>query len=186
MISIETTGTETVLAAFETLPARVRKAAVRALNRGINSARTVEVRAIAKDTGLKSADVNKALRLRLASDGQPEASLQASLTRLPLIQFRAKGPVPTRGKGRGVTARLPSSRRYPKAFIATMASGHTGVFRRGNKRAATSPRLPIRELYGPSIGHVFARYRSEGLARGVEVFKQEFTRQLALKGTPGA
>jgi len=172
-LTITMEGAEAVLADFRAYPKRVQTAAVRSLNRGINSARTVMVREIAKDTGLRSGDVTKALRLRLATAAQPEAALAASLKRIPVIQFRATGPEPSRGKGRGVKAKVSGSTRYPHAFIATMPTGHRGVFAR--RRTA---RLPIKELFGPSLGRVFAKYRPIGLARAVEAFKQNFTHEL--------
>lgn len=46
----------------------------------------------------------------------------------------------------GVTVRLRGS--YKHAFLATMASGHTGVMMRDGKA-----RLPIHELYGPNPAH---------------------------------
>lgn len=200
MISTEMTGTAVVLRDFDQLPPGLERASVRALNRGINSARTVMVRAMAKDTGLKSRDINKVLLTRLASDTRPESALSASLQRLPLIVFRATGPIPTRGRGRGVTARLPQSKVYPGAFIARVTGplpggivspGHTGVFKRAmgqltrRSAGAWSKNLPIAQLYGPSLGHVFIKYQDQGLARGVEVFEQEFARQSELLASKG-
>lgn len=179
MIDIRLEGTDAIVADFSAYPGRVTIALVWALNRAIASGRTVMVHEIARDTGLKSGDVRKALRLTEATTARPEAALAASLARLPLIQFRATGPEPSRGKGRGVRARLPEPKQYPSAFIATMRStGHRGVFVRGNKRQVTSGRLPIRQLYGPSIGHVFASYRLLGLATLDKAFRTNFAHEL--------
>jgi hypothetical protein len=82
--------------------------------------------------------------------------------------------VPSRGKGRGVTARFPGGQgSYPHAFIATVGHGHRGVFMRKNALArkssgAWSLNLPIFELRGPSLPHVFRKYIPVGLARGQE------------------
>jgi len=173
-----------LLAADEYLrefPQRAQRALLRAMNRSIKSARTVMVREIAKDTGLKSKDVRDALVLREAFATRPEASLAAKLKRLSLIDFRAKGPEPSRGRGRGVTYRLPGGKgRVENAFIATMHSGHRGVFKR-----KTRARLGIVELKGPSLGHVFAKYRPLGLARAREVFDTNFAHEMGFLQTAG-
>jgi len=112
--------------------------------------------------------------MREASASRPEASLGASIKRIPLMKFNAKGPVPSRGRGRGVTYRLRGGRgRVENAFIATMKSGHVGVFRRAGKA-----RLGIVELFGPSLGQVFKKFRPAGLARAWEVFQKNFDHEL--------
>jgi hypothetical protein len=81
-----------------------------------------------------------------------------------------------------VSYRLRGSRgRIPSAFIATMASGHTGVFARKTKK-----RLPIQELFGPSLGRVFAKYRPQGVARVLETFQKNFDHELAFAKSQGA
>lgn len=151
--------------AFRALRANAKPAIARALNRSIGSASTVMVRGMSKDLGLKSSDVRDQLKRTEASPTSLLARLRATGKRIPLIQFRAKGPEPSRGRGRGVTARLPGGAgRYPHAFIATMKSGHRGVF----ARRGTGGRLPVAELRGPSLPHVFVKFRPDGLARGLE------------------
>jgi hypothetical protein len=178
-ITIE--GLQAVEADFAAFPLRSGRAMVRALNRAINSGRTVMVRAIAKDMGLKSTDVRNALRLAEASLAKPEARLAASLKQIPLIKFNARGPEPSRGKGRGVSYRLPGGRgRIPSGFIATMRSGHRGVFTRKG-----SGRLPIEEKFGPSIGHVFRKYRPQGLARAKEAFAKNFAHEMEFARSRG-
>lgn len=177
MIAISTQG-DAVIADMADYPGRVSKAMVRALNRAIGSARTVIVREIARDMGLKSKDVRDALRMSEATMSRPESSLAARLKRIPLIDFNARGPEPSRGKGRGVSYRLPGGKgRAPNAFIATMGSGHRGVFARTGKA-----RLGIRELKGPSIGHVFAKYKALGLAKAQESFETNFAHEMKFAG----
>lgn len=183
-MEITVQGDAEIIADFAAKPQVVTKAIVRALNRSINSGRTVMVRAIAGDTGLKQADVRAALRMSEASFSRPEASLGASLKRIPLIKFGARGPRPSRGKGGGVTYRLKGGRgRISNAFIARMASSHEGVFVRvpGGKRRGPPPhrsQLPIVELFGPSLGQVFKKHRPEGLARIREAFDKNFSHEL--------
>jgi hypothetical protein len=155
--------------------AKITRAAVRALNRAIDSGKTAMSRDIAQDTGLKVGEVKAALPVRKATRDRLEAAFAATLKRIPLIHFRARGPEPSRGRGRGVSYGLPGGRsRVANAFIAQMASGHRGVFKRKG-----SKRLPVVELYGPSLGHVFAKYRPAGMARTREAFSAAFDHELA-------
>jgi hypothetical protein len=147
-------------------------AVARALNRAIASANTVMVRAVAEDMGLKQADVRKQIIVRRAvADAvltRMLASLEARGARLPLIAFKARA-----GRG-GVRARLPGGAgHYPRAFIATMPSGHVGVFQR-----KAAPRLPIVELHGPSIPKVFERHTPAGVARGQEQLVKNLVHEL--------
>jgi hypothetical protein len=159
--------------------AKIRKkspiAQVRALNRAITSANVVMVRAIAGDLGVKQGTVKERIRIEQATPERLRARLYANAKRIPLIDFGAKGPEPSRGKGRGVTVKGAGGRRtIPNAFIATMKSGHRGVFQRvagSSGRRGPAPnrsQLPIRELFGPSIWQVFKKYENVGLERGRE------------------
>lgn len=171
-ISVDSEG---VLHRLEQYPDRVTRATIRAINRAIASARTVMVREIARDTGLRSKDVRDALSLREATVNHLSGSLGATLKKIPLIKFNARGPEPSRGKGRGVRARLVGGAgHYPHAFIVTMPTGHRGVF----ARKTPPSRLPIRELFGPSLGRVFEKYRAPAEARAREVFGKNLDHEL--------
>lgn len=150
--------------AIDRLKAQAPIAQARALNRAIASAKTAMVRVIGQDLGVKASDLRDKIGVEEARPDRLRARLSASYKRIPVIDFGAKGPEPSLGKGRGVTAKLgPSRTRYTNAFIATMQSGHRGVFRRTAKG-----RLPIRELFGPSVAHVFLKHVAVGQARGEE------------------
>lgn len=144
------------------------KAQVRAINRSASTARTGMTRLIAADMQLKAATVRDRIVIREATPITISAELTASLKRVPIYDHSAKGPYPSRGKGRGVTART-ATRRYPHAFIAQMKSGHVGVFQRVGSR-----RLPIRELMGASVGQIFGKYH----AQGVEIAVDAMTKNL--------
>jgi hypothetical protein len=175
MISLELDGYDALRGELEEYPRRAQRTLIRGLNRGIGAARTFLVKEIARDTGLKSGDVRSKLFLREATASLPVASLAASKKRLPLILFGARGPEPSRGKGRGVSYRLPGGRgRAPHAFLATMRSGHRGVFAR-----VARGRLPIRELRGPSLGRVFAKFRPDAIARANAVVLSTLQHEIA-------
>lgn len=160
------------------LKAKSAPAVARALKRAGESARTVMVREMSRDLGLKSSTVRDEVKVDIVGrGGEPsEMSVRVSVSgaRIPLIEFGAKGREPSRGRGPGVSAKLRGGRgRYPHAFIATMHSGHRGVFQRvpGANRHGPAPhrsQLPIVELRGPSLPHVFTKFLPVGLARGQE------------------
>ena len=166
--------TSSAEAAFQRLEDRAPQAIARALNRAITSARVVMRRAMATDLGLKQGAVDKQFFVLNARPDKLKASLEVRGKRIPLIEFGARGPEPSRGKGRGVTARLPGGKgRYPHAFIATMRSGHRGVFQR-----VRGTRLPIVELRGPSLPRVFRKYQAAGLQRGEEALRTNLEHEL--------
>jgi len=187
MMTVTLEDTNALIADFRNFPGTTTRAMVRALNRAIASGRTFMVRELARDTGLRSTDLRAALSMREATFDKPEARLATTLKRIPLVKFNARGPEPSGGRGQGVSYRLPSSKgRVPTAFIATMRSGHRGVFVRSSKltlranqfKGFTRKRLPIRELFGPSLGHVFAKYRPAALVKLREAFDKNFAHEL--------
>lgn len=182
MMLVSLDGENAVIEAIDNLKTGTPRAIMRGLNRAIGSARTIEVKGISGDTGMKQADVRDALTMTTATQTKPEASLSAGMKRIPLIDFKATGPEPSRGKGGGVRYVLQGGRdQLPDAFIATMSSGHRGVFER-----VGSKRLPIRELYGPSLGKVFFKFRPDAIARAEEIFATNFEHEMtdAFAGTP--
>jgi hypothetical protein len=146
-------------AGVEALKTKFPYAIKRAVMKAANSGRVEMARSMAGDTGLPVRRIQS--QIKVSSVGEFGAEVEITGARLPLIDFGARGPEPSRGKGRGVTYRLKGGRgRVPNAFIATMPSGHRGVFvRRG------APRLPIVELKGPSLVRVFTRFIPAGQAR---------------------
>lgn len=142
----------------------------RAIRKAGTAARAEMGTLIAADTGLPARKIKDEIRLVFIGNDAAQLTVQGG--RLPLINFRATGPEPSRGKGRGVSYSLPGGRgRIADGFIATMPNGHRGVFRR--KAGATARRgpkgwttLPIQELRGPSIVNVFRKFLAEATARG--------------------
>jgi hypothetical protein len=139
------------------------RAAARALNRTMAMIKTGVVRGLAADTGLAQKDVRPSLDIKRATFRHLMAELVVTGARIPLLAFKARGREPSAGQGSGVTYALPGGRgRAEHAFIATMPTGHRGVYavfdepvRRS--AGAWSPNLPIAELFGPSLPHAFLR-----------------------------
>lgn len=184
MAAITCEGFEQAAADFADMPNRLRKATVRSLNRAIVSGQAVIARLIATDTGLKVKDVKAAFTLSQATDAAPDASVSAGFKRIPLIQFNAKdsGSKLTKALGGGVSYNVGDMRKaIPNAFIATMKTGHRGVFVRVGRK-----RLPIKELFGPSIGKVFLKFQFDGQRRAEDAFLANFEHELGRMGLNAA
>jgi hypothetical protein len=174
------------IAAMKDAPARTQKATVRALNRALTTGRAEMARLIAADLGLRIGETKKeAISVEEATPTRLSVRLVASRRRLPLKEFNARGSMPSRGKGRGVSYRIGSGGRgrVENAFLARMASGHIGVFKRTTKK-----RLPVIELFGPSIGRVFEQHRPAVVDVMREAFNARLDHELkfAFKGGGGA
>lgn len=154
------------------------KATARALNRTADSTKTHAVRRVAADLDIAQRRIRENIyvtrarpdRLVATVEARPGGagvgtfqSKKAAQGRIPLLEFHARA----RKRG-GVSYRLPTGRGLaPQGFIAMMASGHVGVFKRipgtqmeRSKWLRHSLRLgrdmkrqKIMELFGPSIPH---------------------------------
>jgi len=160
-LRVDSTAAERAIAELGDAAPRVL---ARTLNRSLGEIRTLVKRGIAADLGLAVGQVDKSLGEVRATFGHLVATLRVTGRQIPLIDFKARGPEPSRGRGRGVTYRIGQGGRsvIPDGFIATMKSGHRGVFVRVGEsarksRGAWSTNLPIGEAHGPSIPHVLGR-----------------------------
>lgn len=158
------------------LRAKAPIAIARALNRTAANVKTAMTRIVAQDVGVKQAYVRDRLAIREAvATGKLLAIVYANAKRIPVYAFApSPSQPPSRGRGTGVSWRSHGRRvRDTQAFIATVGrGGHTGVFKRvgasRKSRGAWSKNLPIRELMGPSIAHVFSKHVAVGEARAAE------------------
>jgi hypothetical protein len=157
-----------------------QRATVLALNRSIDRAYTEAARE-ARGVGynVRIGDIKALLRRNRASAASQIATLTASGKPIPLIKYGA------RQTSRGVTVQVLNGRKLiPGAFIATMPSGHTGVYVRDPhakhkkvKRAGHTSwhALPIRELFGPSVPDMFVNYQvSQSI---MDLIDAEFTKR---------
>lgn len=113
------------------------KASSAALNRVVRSARTQVSRDIRDVYNMKARDVSRVITVSQSSPKRLIAILKTAGRNIPLIFFDAKQ------KNIGVSVKIKRGARKTirGAFLATMPSGHTGVFMRKGKG-----RLPIKEL----------------------------------------
>lgn len=165
-----------VRAGLEALGKESPRAQMRAINRTLTTVHARAIRDIAADLGVKQKDLRHAGRDRgvltvyRASTQSLTGSIQGTGSRIPVYDFGAKDTADKlrrraakRGgsakAGQGVTWKMQGQlRRDPHAFIARMASGHVGVFKRKGRKA-----FPIRELFGPSVPHVFRKHIKSAL-----------------------
>ena len=168
--------------AITELGKRAPIAIARGLNRTAQSERTAMARAVAQDMGLKVGTAREAITVDKASRDNLVAKVTARGKRIPLIEFKARGPYPSRGRGAGVSYTMQGQRKTWKgSFIATVTKagadgqhqGHRGVFFRTGKK-----RLPIKQAYGPSIAHVFGNLMPVGDARRAEVLQKNVAHEI--------
>lgn len=201
---------------LEALGNRAPAIMARVVNRANVAGKTAMVKAVSKDTGIQQKNIERELRINKATRSAPVASVEIRGRRIPLIAFKARGPEPSRGKGRGVSYTLPGGRgRVYEAFIATMPSGHRGAFkrpgamrnrgrvnksrsafqRRQGKRGfqgpaqptiAAAPRLPIIELFGPSLPHVFEKFLPTFEEAALGSFAKNMGHEISFARTKGA
>lgn len=151
---------DATLRALSDQKAAVVKATTRALNRTADQVRTVAVKRIAGELGIKQKIVRDGIRVIRAKSRTLTAIVVATGRPLGLIHFRA------RQTAAGVVVTLGGKRKlYKGAFIGVMPGGHRGVFRR-----STDKRLPIRELWGLSIpGTMGQKHIYSALERTVSI-----------------
>ena len=148
-----------------------KPAVARALNKTITTCRAKASQAIrAAGYNIKAGDIKAAMSISRASGAVLIARITASGRPIPLGKYGA------RQTGKGTSVRVKNGTKLiPGAFIATMPSGHKGVFVRVGSAAHTNLKalgmfkqpkgarrkaqykhgLPIDELFGPSIPSAF-------------------------------
>ena len=113
---------------------------------------TAAKRAIREDYNIKLKDLKNYIKLLPFRLGDLKTTVRAWGKAIPLIRYGAKQ------KPQGVQVRVSRARGnviLPHTFKAMMASGHEGVFERTIAGGKRTPRLPIRELFGPAIPQLF-------------------------------
>jgi hypothetical protein len=162
------TNIDQALRSFEILEEDAGKAIARALNKTATSARAQAAREIRNvGYGIKVGAIKKAISIRKANRSELTAVVRAVGRPIPLINYQA------RQTKAGVTVAVLNGRKtITHAFIATMKSGHKGVFIRADARTSGVGRkgfkiqrrkamgrrhgLPIDELFGPAVPSAFA------------------------------
>jgi hypothetical protein len=153
------------------------KANSSAINKAARTALSRTETFIMETYSIKKKDLNEVVKLIKANMNRNYASVLIKEKGIGLYKFSP------RQTQKGVTAAVKKGERKlytskdtkRKSFIATMKSGHQGVyFRKGKER------LPIVELFGPSAMQLFTSDKAlEKLQEiFIERFKIEFNREL--------
>jgi len=104
---------------------------------------------------IKPSDLNAAMKVTIGSDSM-EQILQVKGEKRGIPIFKLAGRLAVQTKlGTWIQVQKKKSAYFiPQAFISTMRSGHKGVFIRfkgGSGKGGRVGRMPIHELYGPTI-----------------------------------
>lgn len=149
MMALRAAGSKALLNEVRRQQKGYRRAAVRALNKTATQARNQSARTVRETLNIKAGDAKKLLTLQRARPSRLRSGVGATYNKIPLIRFNSVRQL----KRGGVSVRVRKDQpplRLRNAFIATMPSGHKGVFYRKGRR-----RLPILEAHGPSLQTVF-------------------------------
>lgn len=146
MINIKTNIAKFIKTEIKSWNDTVKRATIAAENKTAAQALTFTKRIIREDYNIKGKDLSKVIKKTTADKRGRLASIIATGRGIALFKFKAKQTK----KGVSVTVKKGKRKLLRGHFIATMPSGHKGVFIRketeGGKRAA---RLPIKERFGP-------------------------------------
>lgn len=127
-------------------PPRLDKAVALALVDTAKNSITKAASLIAKRTGMKVSVIKGLINYDQVRQGDRQVVIRSSRRPIPLIEFRG-----ARETGAGVRVNVWGRAQIIQgAFIATMPTGHRGVYRRKGRS-----RLPIKELWGPTIAGTF-------------------------------
>lgn len=150
----------TALIAYADLPEKmISQATPRALNSTATTVRAEAARRVGKTYNIKIGAAKGQMRIDKAWKGRLLAKIVVSGRPIPLIEFDARPSGPHSGGvgGRNVSVRVKGKRKQLRnAFVATMNSGHRGIFVR-MQRGKGSGRLPIKELFSLSLPVAFTQ-----------------------------
>ena len=141
--------TAPLLALLDTLrQPTFNEVAALALNDTAKNAQVEAAQQIAPMMGLPSRVVKQAMTIQPARPDHLSAALVTRGKAIKMIEFR-----PRVSRTQGVSIRVAGkTETYRHAFKATVRHGHEGIFERRGRA-----RLPIRELYGPSVPGIMKR-----------------------------
>lgn len=146
---------------------RERRAAVRAINKGAAHVASTATRAIAAQKGIPARVIRERVKVRRANLQRVQARVWVGTYAVRVAEL---GALHQGKKG----ARAGRGKVIPGSFVATMASGHTGVFKRKGR-----PRLPIKEQT-ISLLPAAEIALNAAVAAGRRVIEREHKRLLAL------
>lgn len=148
---------------------QVERAKVIAVNRAGRSALAQTVMFIRKAYNIKSSDLKGEIKVSIASRGNSKFKIKVSHKAIGLIKY---GAVKQTKAGVSATISKGKRQKFKSGFITTVGKGmHMGVFKRVGK-----PRLPIKELYGPSAMQLMSSDEVEKFIN--KIFQDKFETEL--------
>ena len=145
-VDVETRGLDDAFVVLS--PRDAKRVIAKALSKTAKTGRTKASRVVGREFSIRATAVKSSLSSVDANRNDLRSEIRASGNRLPLLQA-AKGIRQTK---RGVSAKAYGERqRYRGAFISTMDAGNRGVFKRATSNGVRVGRLPVRQLWGPSV-----------------------------------
>ncbi len=178
-VGINVTFDKSQIAALETGPlkAALKRALRKAGSTALRDMRSEASKRIRARKAIKPRYIRRALTLRRAKGSDiadMEWAIDVSGESVPLVAY------PHRQTKKGVSVEVNKGKRTLVAgsFVATMKSGHKGVFKRSG-----SARLPIQELRGSRpVDALLHEGEAQGVAdRGGKSFNETFARVLPLE-----
>jgi hypothetical protein len=132
----------------------LRAAGVRAINLTMAEVRKVAIKNVSAASGVKPSILSKGIRVTMRARQTSTASILRMLTQgISLIHFdpQIREIQTRRGLRLGVSISIAGKRELvPGGFVATMRSGHEGIFKRKG-----GPRLPIKEQFTVKFAELF-------------------------------
>jgi hypothetical protein len=178
----------------------IPRAGASAINKTLKHGRTLSVRSLAKATGLAQAKIRPYVDMDKAIPARLVGRLRASGKHIPLAEF------PSSQTKKGVKAKAWGKwTKYPGTFFTRVGSGgHLGIFHRGGKSSKLLPRkrwrrtktgrakkgqaamvrsrLPIEELWGPSVPKEFKKIIDKSLERTLKTkLKENYIHELNVR-----
>ncbi len=142
-------------------PAKFQKAIIRALDRTAKQGKVAAQKIIREEYNIKLHDISSKIKTDI-HPSKLEAVITATDRSIPLIEFAAR-QIKT---GVSFQVKRGSRKTIKSAFIASMKSGHRGVFTRIGKK-----RLPIKQLYTIGVAEMF------GSKKVIEAIKKRIYEQ---------
>ncbi len=174
-LRINSRGTEKLIRALRKTPKGFEKAATRAINKSLTSARARMVQLVREDVAVRAKDVRGQLEISKASWTRQYGKIIGTGKKgIPLLNYvRGSKKAPSTRRLRsgayrpniGVPVVIYKDRGIKPAhgvFIQRMRSGHVGAFKKtgiGDGRRTRNGRTEIKERYGPSPLKILASER---------------------------
>lgn len=166
-----------------------------ATNRALAGMRTDGTKLIVAESGIVRKKVFSSFNIIKASASGQTHNARVEITGNPigLAKFKHKFKKPKKNK-KGVSSGSLSVNlgqktiTFQHAFVATMKSGHVGIFERQRGVLTSSGREKLQELFGPSIPqfagrkHITDTVQSQAQKRFATRFNQQMERWLNKKG----